>query len=207
MTQWVEEPHGGRDRGPLALARAWVEVLLRPRRFFRNAIAPADQAPGLVFAVTVVLIEEASRALVVGLSERGVLESGPFTYPELVGLSPLLTVFFVVAVAVLLAPAILHLVAALQTILLVRTAPDRGGVSETVQVIAYACAPCVFAGLPIPSIRVVCGVWGAGLYVIGISRVHDLSVPRAIALGVVPAVLVFGYGFRAIPAAEALLGF
>jgi len=206
VTQWVDDPEGGRDRGPLAVVRAWVEVLVRPRRFFRNAIAPADQAPGLLFVVTVVLVEEGSRALVVGLAQRGMIETGPFAYPELTGLSPLLTVLFVAGVGVLIAPAILHLAAALQTVFLVPTAPDRGGVSETVQVIAYATAPCVLAGVPIPAVRVLCGAWGAGLYLYGTSTVHDLSIPRAVVVAAVPAVIVFGYGFRAIPAASILLG-
>lgn len=206
MTQWVTEPAGGRDRGPLAIARAWFEVLVRPRRFFDNAVAPADQAPGLLFAVTVVLIEESTRALVVALAARGILDIGPFAYPELTGLSPLFTVLFVLVAAMLVAPAVLHLVAALQTLLLIPTAPDRGGVSETVQVLAYATAPCVLVGLPVPELRVLCGVWGGALYVLGTSRVHDLSLPRAAIVAAIPAVLVFGYGFRAVLSAQVLLG-
>ena len=50
MTTWVENPTGGRDRGPRNLVRAWIEVLVRPQQFFRNGVAPGDQAPGLVFA-------------------------------------------------------------------------------------------------------------------------------------------------------------
>jgi hypothetical protein len=206
VTQWVTELRRGRDRGPVALVRAWLEVLVRPRRFFDNGLSPGDQAPGLVFAVTVVLIEEGSRASVVALADRGLLDTGPFAYPEFAGLSPLFAVVLVVVVVVLVAPAILHLVAATQTLLLVPAAPDRGGVSETVQVIAYATAPCVLAGLPLPGLRVACGLWGGGLYVLGTSRVHRISLPRAIVLGAVPAVLVFGYGFRAIHAARILLG-
>ncbi|PSQ39591.1 hypothetical protein BRD13_02695, partial [Halobacteriales archaeon SW_5_70_135] len=64
MTQWVEEPSGGRDRGPVALVRAWAEVLARPFRFFETGVAPDDQAPGLVFAAAVVLVEELVRLAV-----------------------------------------------------------------------------------------------------------------------------------------------
>jgi hypothetical protein len=206
VTQWVEAATGGRDRGPFALARAWCEILVRPRRCFDNAIAPADQAPGLVFLVAVVLVEETTRAAVVAGAERGLVDTGPFAYPELTGLSPLVTVVFVLLVAVLLAPAILHLVAALQTLVLVALAPDRGGVGETVQVIAYATAPCVVAGVPDPRVRLACGLWGGGLYVLGISRVHGLSPARALVAAAVPAVLIFGYGFRAVPAARLILG-
>jgi hypothetical protein len=194
VTQWVENPTGGRDRGPVALARAWVEVLVRPRRFFRGAIAPGDQAPGLVFAMTVVLVEEATRfALVSGAA------------PNL-GDSPALSALFGLAVATLfVAPAALHLTAALQTVLLMAVAPDRGGISETVQVIAYATAPCVFAGIPSPALRTVCAVYGAILFFVGLHEVHDTSALRALLAGVIPAALVFGYVFRGFAAMEELI--
>ncbi|MEF8855619.1 MAG: hypothetical protein V5A24_09035, partial [Haloarculaceae archaeon] len=61
MTEWVEDPAGGRERGPRGLARAWLEVLRTPWRFFATQISPGDQAPGLTFAAAVVLLEEATR--------------------------------------------------------------------------------------------------------------------------------------------------
>jgi len=193
VTQWVEEPTGGRERGPVALAQAWVEVLVRPRRFFRTGVAPGDQAPGLVFAACVVLVEEASRLALVPNA------------PVVAGW-PVASRLFVLAVAVVLvAPLALHLVAAIQTLLLRAVVPDRAGISETVQVIAYASAPCVFAGVPIPAVRVVCGVYGAALLVIGLAVVHGTSLPRATLVGVIPAALVFGYGFRGFAAATTLL--
>jgi hypothetical protein len=195
VTQWVENPTGGRDRGPVALARAWGEVLVRPRRLFRSAVAPADQAPGLVFAATVVFVEEVTRVL-----------TGGAAYPVL-GDRPTASVLFWLALAtVLVAPAALHLTAALQTVLLIPFAPDRAGVSETVQVIAYACAPCVFAGLPFPKLRLVAATYGAVLLVVGVSEVHDLSLPRAVGLAGLPAALVFGYGFRGFAALSTVTG-
>ena len=194
MTQWVENPTGGRDRGPVALARAWAEVLVRPRQFFRGAVAPGDQAPGLVFAMVVVLVEEATRFALV-----------PGAVPTL-GDSPALATVFGLAVATLfVAPAALHLTAALQTVLLMALAPDRGGISETVQVVAYATAPCVFAGIPSPTLRTVCAVYGAVLFFVGLHEVHDLSAPRTFLAGVIPAALVFGYAFRGFAAMEELV--
>ncbi|WP_132059779.1 YIP1 family protein [Halorussus amylolyticus] len=191
MTQWVENPTGGRDRGPVAVARAWVEVLIRPRRFFERAIAPGDQAPGLVFAMVVVLVEEATRfALVPGAAPS--FGSQP-ALSALLGL--LLAALFV-------APAVLHLTAALQTLLLMLVVPDRGGISETVQVIAYATAPCVFAGIPSPTVRVVCAAYGAVLFVVGLRAVHGTSTLRALLAGAIPASLVFGYAFRGFAALE-----
>ncbi|USZ67849.1 YIP1 family protein [Halorussus salilacus] len=191
MTQWVENPTGGRDRGPAAVARAWVEVLVRPRRFFERGVAPGDQAPGLVFAMAVVLVEEATRFALV-----------PGAAPSFGG-RPALSALFGLALATLfVAPAVLHLTAAVQTVLLILTVPDRGGISETVQVVAYATAPCVFAGIPSPTVRAVCAIYGAILFVIGLRVVHDTSSLRALVAGAIPATLVFGYAFRGVAAFE-----
>jgi len=189
VTQWVENPTGGRDRGPLAVVRAWVEVLRAPGRFFERGVAPGDQAPGLVFAMAVVLVEEATRfALVPGAAPS---VGGQPALAALLGL--LLAVLFV-------APAALHLTAALQTLFLIAAVPDRGGISETVQVVGYATAPCVLAGIPSPTLRVACAVYGSVLFVIGLRIVHDTSTFRALLAGAIPAVLVFGYAFRGFAA-------
>ncbi|UPV74641.1 YIP1 family protein [Halorussus limi] len=185
MTQWVENPTGGRDRGPAALARAWLEVVTNPRRFFEHGVAPGDQAPGLVFAMTVVVIEEATRFALV-----------PGAAPSLGGRPALAAVFGLALAALFVTPAVLHLTGALQTVLLMPVVPDRAGTSETVQVIAYATAPCVFAGIPSPTLRVACAAYGAVLFVVGLRTVHDTSTLRAAVAGAIPAALVFGYGFR-----------
>jgi len=195
VTQWVQNPEGGRDRGPVAVVRAWGEVLVRPRRLFRSAVAPADQAPGLVFASSVVLVEELSR-----------VATGTAAYPVL-GNRPTVSVVFWLAIAtVLVAPAGLHLLAALQTLILIPFTEDRAGVSETVQTLAYAGAPCVFAGLPSPEVRLLATVYGAVLLVVGTSEVHDLSLPVAAALSAVPSVVVFGYAFRGFASFSAVTG-
>jgi hypothetical protein len=193
VTQWVETVEGGRERGPAAVARAWVEVLLRPRRFFRTAVAPGDQAPGLIFLILVVGVAAGTRlALVPGLRP---------VYLDRPALSAL---FVLLAVATLAAPLALHLLAALQTLLLLALVRDRAGVSETVQTIAYASAPCALAGLPYPSVQAVCGAYGAVLLVLGLATVHDTSLLRAAAAGAPTAALAFGYGFGAFDALAAL---
>jgi len=196
MTQWVENPVGGRERGPRGLARAWTEVLVRPRRFFRNGVAPGDQAPGLVFGVLVVLVATATRLALV-----------PAARPDVAG-GPLVSSFLVLAVAgLLVAPLVLHLVAALQTLFLLAVVPadQRGGVSETVQVLAYAAAPCVLAGLPIPALQVACGAYGAALLAIGIAERNGIPLWQSVLLTLLPSALVFGYGFQAFAAASVLL--
>lgn len=223
MTQWVEEPTGGRERGLRALARAWIEVLVRPRRFFRVAVAPGDQAPGLVFAMTVVFAASILRLALTGETPFGT------AYPILGG-RPVGSIVLVLGViVVLVTPLFLHLVAALLTALLIPFADDRAGVGETVQVLGYATAPCVVVGLPVPaaeavaacvtvagipclvpgiplpSIQVAAAGYGAVLLSIGVSEVHRVSLARAAALSALPAAIAFGYGFRGFEAAAALL--
>ncbi|MFC5972953.1 YIP1 family protein [Halomarina salina] len=200
MTQWVETPEGGRDRGPFEVVRAWVEVLLRPRRFFENGIAPGDQAPGLVFAVAVALCH-------VGV--RLALEPDPL--PGVEGRPTGLLVFAFLVAALILAPLALHLAAALQTLVFLGLgalglAKDRGGVSQTVQVVAYATAPCALSGAPIPALRVAAAAYGFVLLVVGLAVVHDLSPVVALVAALVPGAFVFAYAFGGVFALESLLG-
>jgi hypothetical protein len=195
VTTWVENPEGGRARGPVGLARAWVEVLTRPRRFFENGVAPADQAPGLVFAITVTLVHVALRGALV-----------PDFFPVYLGRPVMSAVFTFLVAGLFVAPVLLHLTAAVQTVLLRPFVPDRAGVSETVQVVAYASAPGVFAALPVPGLRLAAALYGAVLLIVGLAVVHGTSMARAAAAAAVPALLVFGYAFGGIPAFETLTG-
>ncbi|WP_276257660.1 YIP1 family protein [Haloglomus litoreum] len=195
MTTWVENPEGGRARGPVGLARAWVEVLIRPRRFFENGVAPGDQAPGLVFAIAVTLVHVALRGALV-----------PDTFPVYLGRPVLSAAFTFLVAGLFVAPVLLHLTAAVQTVLLRPFVRDRAGVSETVQVVAYASAPGVFAALPVPGLRLVAALYGAVLLVVGLAVVHETSIARAAAAGALPALIVFGYAFGGVAAFETLAG-
>lgn len=193
MTQWVENPAGGRERGLVGLLRAWVEVLLRPRQFFRTKVTPGDQAPGVTFAAAVVLAAEGAR---IGLFDGA--------HP-VVGEQPTLSaILWVLLMTVLVAPAGIHLVAALQTLLLVPATEERAGVSETVQVICYALAPCAFAGVPSVHVQALVAVWGGGLLVVGMATVHGVRPVAALVVAAVPATLVFGYGFGGIATLRAV---
>jgi hypothetical protein len=183
VTTWVQ-PEGGRERGPVGLAKSFTQVLLNPRTFFEEAVSPGDQAPGLVFAMTVVAVEETIRL--------AVHPSAALDFPTSQWLAGVLTVVLAV---LLVAPAGLHALSAIETLALVPLAPDRGGVSETVQVLAYAAAPCAFVGVSIPAVTFGCGLWAFGLLVLGTSVVHDLSIPRASLAALAPGALAFGSGF------------
>ncbi|MEA1931680.1 MAG: YIP1 family protein [Euryarchaeota archaeon] len=193
MTTWVETPGGGRDRGPGGIVRAWGEVLTRPRRFFANGVAPGDQAPGLSFAIVVALTYVGG--LLAVQPDRVFAEDRIPIIADSVGLT---AVFVLLVTAVVAAPALLHLVSAIQTVLLMGLVEDRAGVSETVQVIGYATAPCVFAWIPVPGVAALCGLYGTGLLIVGLAVVHRTTLVRAALAGVLPAVLVFGVGFGAV---------
>lgn len=207
MTTWVEDPTGGRKRGPRGLVRAWVEVLVRPRRFFRNGVAPGDQAPGLVFAVCVAVVFSTTRFLLSPAARPAFFPSE--TASVVVGL---------LVVGLILAPLALHLVAALAVIALSLTVVDRAGVSETVQVVAYATAPMALAGVGVPTAasgdprlaaalatwRLLLSAYGAWLLVVGVATVHDTSLTRAAAAAAVPGALVFGGFFGGATAAATI---
>ncbi|ATW89919.1 hypothetical protein halTADL_3217 [Halohasta litchfieldiae] len=199
MTTWVETPRGGRDRGPTGLVRAWGEVLRRPRRFFANGVAPGDQAPGLSFAIVVALIYVGG--LLAVQPERLLGEGRIPIMADSLGLT---AVFVLLLLAVVVAPAALHLVSAIQTVILMLLVDDRAGVSETVQIIGYATAPCVFAWVPIPGVAALCGLYATGLLIVGLAVVHRTTSLRAAVAGMLPAILVFGVGFGAIRAGQAV---
>jgi len=198
VTTWVETPEGGRTRGPAGIARAWVEVLVRPRRFFTNGVAPGDQAPGLTFAIAVAL------AYVIGLlvvEPTTILR--PDRIPILGGSTGLTVVLVLLLTAVAIAPAGLHLMGALQTVLLMLTVNDRAGVSETVQVMGYAAAPCALAWIPLPGMAALCALYSTGLLILGIAVVHRTSVLRATVAAAIPATLIFWVGFGGLAAGRA----
>jgi len=201
VTTWVETPTDGRGRGPVGIARAWAAVLRRPRRFFTTGVAPGDQAPGLAFAVVVAVVYVAGL-----LAVQPDLILGTSVVPILGGSTGLTMLLVLLVTAVVAAPAGLHLTAAIQTVLLMLTVDDRAGVSETVQVVAYATAPCALTWIPVPAVAAACTLYGAGLLLVGLTVVHEMSLPRAIVAGGIPAVLVFGVGFRGLWLVAALVG-
>lgn len=184
MTQWVENPSSGRERGPRGIFRAWTELLVRPHRFFARGVAPGDQGPGITFAIVVVMIAEGSRILAFG-GEFPVLGNQPVASG----------IVWLLILGVLVVPAGVHLIAALQTVVLAVADEGEGGVSETVQVICYALAPAVFLGIPNVWLRSLLVLWGGALIVVGMAVVHDIRIRRAVPIAAVSAVFVFGYGF------------
>lgn len=168
--------------------------MLNPRQFFQRTVVPGDQGSALFFAMGIVFIAEASRYVF-----------RPDAIPMITrnpGVSAVLTL----GVGVLLVtPVVLHLIAAIQTLLLLLLDTDRAPVSETVQVFAYGAAPCVFVGVPIPEVRIIATSYGAYLVVLGLCEIHGIRAKTSLIAGAVPIGLVFGYGFRGFDAIRTVL--
>lgn len=185
---------GPADRWFIVAVRRWIDVVTGPRRFFGSAVVPGEQAPALGFAGTVVVVA-AVIAIVVS----------PTGFPVFRG-RPLLSALLVVGLlVVLVVPVGVHLVAAVETLGLLVLAPERGGISETVQVICYSMAPCVVVGLSVPTLTAVATWYGFALLVTGTAVVHRLPRGRALVTSIVPGTLVFGYGFGGLAATAAVL--
>ena len=89
----------------------WIAIIIRPKWFFDKKIKSGNQSEGLVFAMGVVMVEEGSRLILV--------DSNYF--------------FISLGVAVLIiTPILLHIVAAIQTLLLRVGAKNRKGIGATV---------------------------------------------------------------------------
>ena len=158
--------------------------MIHPKWFFEKKIKGGKQSDGLIFAMVVVMIEEGSRLILVD-SEYFLISLG---------------------IAVLIvAPVLLHIVAAIQTLLLRIGAKNRKGIGTTVQVIGYSIAPCIFAGFAIPSLSFLCAVYGSILLIIGLKEVHGVSLERAFLISIIPAIIVFGYLFGGILALNSLV--
>lgn len=194
----------GRARGPRGIVQAWIAVLTRPSQFFERGVVPGDQAPGLTFA-----------AVIAGTFTLGWTVTEPAVVPGIAESVALSAVVVVLIVTALGAPVGLHLTAALATLSLlvasVETTPsvrlrDRGGVSETVQVIAYASAPMALAGPALPGLRILCGGYATLLLLIGLHTVHETPPLRTLVAGVPPALFGYGVGYRTVAAVRTVLG-
>ena len=134
----------------------------------------------------------------------GWLVADPAAAPRISESWLLSTVVTLFVVGLFATPVGLHLTAAIATISLVVTVRERAGVSETVQVVAYASAPFALAGPPILALRVVCAAYATVLLVVGLRTVHRTSWFRATAAAVLPALVGYWVGYRALAALWAL---
>ncbi len=198
------DERGGRDRGPIGILRAWRSVVTRPRRFFAANVSPGDQAPGLTFA-----------AVVAAAFALGWMVADPSAVPGIAESTWLSSLVVLGVVFVLAAPVGLHLTAAVATLSLILASleyrggvrfRDRGGVSETVQVVAYASAPMALAGPPIPAVRIACGTYATLLLLIGLRTVHGTTPVRTLVAGMPPALIGYGVAYRTVAAARSLFG-
>ncbi|MFP4590690.1 MAG: YIP1 family protein [Halobacteriales archaeon] len=164
----------------------WGAVLVTPWRVFPDRVRPGDQTAAMVLAV-----------LVTGawVSVRVVVDPG--WVPVLGGSRRASVVIVGLLLSVVVAPVAVHVLAAVSTIVLVVIAPDRAGVSETVQVVAFSLAPVPLVATGVAELQVLASLYGTALLVVGLQRVHHVSPERALLAGLLPAYLLFVVGYGA----------
>ena len=98
--------------------------MAHPGIFFNERVESGRQSNGLIFAMGVIALEEGSRLMLIDTRYY----------------------FISLGIAVLIiTPILLHIVAAIQTLLLRLFVENRRGIGATVIVIGYSIAPCDFA--------------------------------------------------------------
>jgi hypothetical protein len=172
--------------------RRWLRRLLRPRRFFAAAVRANDQAPAVYHIIIVGSITAAVR-----------LWMGPI--PAVGGSTIFGAAVWIALTGLFIAPIALHLAAALATVMLIITAPDRAGISMTVQVWAYAATPVVLIGVGRPALTVVAIAVAGYWTIVGTAVVHQISTRRALLAAAVPIGIVYGIGLGGFASGTQLL--
>ena len=185
--EWIRQE--GRRFGDL-----WIVIMFFPWRGFTHRIRPRDQSLGIVFAM-----------LMVGLWAVISLLMGTFSHPVIGGISWLSALIWMSLLVIVVVPVAIHLLAAVATVILIILAPRRQGVSETVQVIAFATAPVPFLGIDLIGVQAVAALYGVGLMWYGMRVVHRMSLERALLVVALPAYILFAMGFDANVAIVELL--
>lgn len=181
-------------RSFLPLGLIWLDVTFRPWVGFTRHVQPRDQSRGVIFAIAVV-------AAWVALSAA----YGTFDYHVIGDLRLLSLVLWITLLLAVVTPVAIHLLGAVVTLMLVFLAPHRRGVSETVQVIAFAMAPIVFVAVPNTTVQAVSGLYASVVLIVGLTVVHRLPFERGVVIGALPAYVLFLYGFGAESAIVELL--
>ncbi|MFW6448062.1 MAG: YIP1 family protein [Halobacteriota archaeon] len=164
----------------------WGATLVFPWRVFPDRVRRGDQTPAMVLAVLVTGAWVAVRVVM-----------DPDWYPVL-GDSPRASVvIWALLLSVVVAPVAVHVLAAVVTVILLAVAPERAGVSESVQVVAFALAPAPLIATGVAEVQVAAALYGTGLLVYGLARVHRVSAERAMLAAVLPAYALFVLGFGA----------
>lgn len=163
----------------------WLIAMFFPWRCFRSHVRPRDQSLAIVFAMAMVAVWAVVRAIF-----------GALAYPTLGSSGWLSAAIWVSLLVVVVTPVALHLLAAVATVILIAVAPERGGVSETVQVIAFSMAPVPLLGIDLVGVRAISALYGFLLMWYGVRVVHRVPFERALLVVALPSYMLYAMGFR-----------
>lgn len=172
----------------------WASALLEPWVCFREFTVERDQTRAMGFVMVVI----AGWALVGVLFET-------ISHPVIGGFPTASLIIWITFLVLVVAPAAIHLLALVATLVVMAIVRERAGVSQTVQVMAYAMAPAVLVPIPLASLQVILALYGGVLVVYGLRVVHETSFWRALLAGIVPAYLLYGLGFGTTDALQEVL--
>ncbi|MFB6282649.1 MAG: YIP1 family protein [Halobacteria archaeon] len=118
-----------------------------------------------------------------------------FVQPDAYSLKPGVTGIDVIEfgiILILLAPILLHIVTGIEYVSLWLVTEEDEGVDRTLRAVAYGSAPAVLSWIPYVGILAWYGVY---LTYVGTRVGHGLERWKAVAVTIVPSVLVFGLAF------------
>lgn len=164
----------------------WIVAMFFPWRCFTERVRPRDQSLGIVFAMVMVTLWAVISILI-----------GTFSHPVIGGVAWLSAIIWLSLLVIVVTPVAIHLLAAIATVVLITVAPNRQGVSETVQVIAFATAPVPLLGIDLIGVQAVAALYGFGLMWYGVRKVHRLSIERSLLVVAIPGYILFAMGFDA----------
>jgi hypothetical protein len=168
------------------------EVLLNPVNFFRSVPRQGDFVSPLLFAIICAVISAILSGIIGFLIN---VVSGNAVGNAIGGLiGTIIIIPIVTAIGLFVWAAIYHVL----ILLIVR--PSHEGYEATFRVVAYASALQLVAWLsaiPILGalVAIVVGIYGVVLSVIGIREIHSTTTGRAVAVVLIPVVILLILGF------------
>jgi hypothetical protein len=159
------------------------KVIFHPNEFFESVKTEAGIMEAfkffvivsLVYLVFTIILFFATPSMIVS----GFLSFGPFS-GLLGGVSIPIFIYISLIVSIFVGAAIIHIVAMLLG--------GKGDYSATYKALAYAATPSLLAGW-IPFLGILAGLYSLFLAIIGISKLHQVTLARAFVIVITPVII------------------
>jgi hypothetical protein len=161
------------------------KVIFQPNEFFESVKTEVGIMEAfkffvivsLVYLVFTIILFLAKPSMLLG----GFLGFGPFSgLFGVIGISIPIFIYISLIVSTFVGAAIIHIVAMLLG--------GKGDYSATYKALAYAATPSLLAGW-IPFLGILAGLYSFYLAIVGISKLHEVSMGKAVAIILIPVVV------------------